>query len=131
MTDTVATLLPLLQSLEIELHRPVARSDAARLDALLHADFIEIGRSGRRYSKADIIARLVEEATHAIVVSDRFELRVLSDDLALLNYRSAHACADGTLERATLRSSLWERGAEGWQMRFHQGTATDPFDAST
>jgi hypothetical protein len=131
MTDAVETLLLLLRSLEVELHRPAARSDAARLDAVLHADFIEIGRSGRRYSKASIVARLTEEAEHAVVVSDRFELRVLGADLALLNYRSAHACADGTLERATLRSSLWERGAEGWQMRFHQGTATDPFDAST
>jgi hypothetical protein len=36
---------------------------------------------------------------------------------------SAHVAADGTRHRLTLRSSLWQRGADGaWRLRFHQGT---------
>ncbi|WCM89619.1 nuclear transport factor 2 family protein [Acidovorax sp. NCPPB 3576] len=119
-------LLPLLQALEVELHRPAARGDAARLDALLHDDFREFGRSGAVYTKADLLSQLPAQAQHAVVVPDRFEVRRLGEFAALLTYRSARRLADGTLERWTLRTSVWERSAHGWQMRFHQGTPAAP-----
>jgi hypothetical protein len=123
-TDLLATL----RALEVELHRPAARSDARRLDALLHAEFREYGRSGRSYSRADIFAHLLAAPSHATVVADRFTLRQLAPDVALLTYRSAHRGDDGALERHTLRASIWQRGRDGWQMSFHQGTPTGPFE---
>lgn len=126
-----STLLDTLRLLEVELHRPAARRSAARLSQLLHEDFREIGRSGTVFSKADILVRLPAEAQPADVVSDCFELRELGADLALLTYRSAHRQADGSLHRFTWRSSLWQRGEQGWQMSFHQGTPTDPFECPT
>ena len=51
-----ASLLSQLQALEVELHQPEVRGDAARLDALLHDDFQEFGRSGTAYAKSDIVA---------------------------------------------------------------------------
>ena len=53
------SLLSQLKALEVELHQPVARGDAARLDALLHEDFREFGRSGATYTKADIVGSLL------------------------------------------------------------------------
>jgi len=44
-----------LQSLEVELHSPAARKSRDRLNALLHADYLELGRSGRRYTKANVL----------------------------------------------------------------------------
>lgn len=117
-----AALLAELQALETELHRPATRSDAARLDALLHEDFREIGRSGVAYTKADVLAQLPMEVSPADIVSDRFELRRLGDAVALLTYRSAHRMEGGALDRLTLRSSIWERLGRAWRMRFHQGT---------
>lgn len=122
------SLLSQLQTLEVELHQPAVRSDAARLDVLLHEEFREFGRSGAAYSKADIVALLLSAAQHARVVADRFLVRRLSADVALLTYRSAHALPDGTLHRHTLRSSIWQRSDAGWQMSFHQGTATEPYE---
>ena len=128
MADADAGLLAHLRALEVELHRPAARDDAARLDALLHPDFVEFGRSGRSYSKADIIDRLVASPAHATVVSDRFSLRLLAQDVGLLTYRSAHVADDGGLELHALRSSIWRREGGAWRMSFHQGTPTAAFD---
>jgi hypothetical protein len=102
--------------------------DAARLDALLHEDFLEFGRSGAAYAKSDIVAQLLAVAQHARVVADNFLVRSLAVDVALLTYRSAHALPDGTLRRHTRRSSIWQRCDVGWQMSFHQGTPTEPYD---
>lgn len=126
MSDS--SLLERLQALEVELHKPAARSSYSRLDALLHADFREHGRSGSVYSKADILSRLPAVAEHAVVVADQFELRPIGDSVALLTYRAAHQLADGTLDRFSLRVSVWERSEQGWQMRFHQGTPTAPYE---
>jgi hypothetical protein len=119
-------LLDQLQALEVALHQPSVRGDAGRLDILIHDEFLEFGRSGTAYSKADIVALLLSAREHAQVVADRFVVRRLAADVALLTYRSAHALPDGTLHRHTLRASIWQRTAAGWQMSFHQGTATEP-----
>ncbi|SFE12953.1 nuclear transport factor 2 family protein [Paracidovorax konjaci] len=68
-----ASLLSLLQAFETELHRPAVRGDAARLDALLHEDFREFGRSGSIYTKAHVLAQLPMEVPHALTVADRFD----------------------------------------------------------
>ena len=128
MQSSETSLLLLLQALEVELHKPAARSDATRLNALLHDDFREFGQSGAAYTKADILSRLPTELHHAVVVADRFEVRPLGESVALLTYRSAHRQADGTFDRFTLRSSVWERSTLGWQMSFHQGTPTAPYE---
>ncbi len=128
MQQSEASLLSQLKALEVELQQPVARRDAARLDALLHDDFHEIGRSGAAYSKADIVASLRTTAQHAHIVADDFLVRRLTADVVLLTYRSAHTLPDGTLDQHAMRSSIWQRHGHGWQMRFHQGTPTQPFE---
>jgi len=128
MTASIDDLLVTLRTLEIELHQSAARSDAARLDALLHPEFREFGRSGRSYSRADMFAHLLEARSHATVVADRFALQRLAPDVGLLTYRAAHRSNDGSLERHTLRASIWQRSGHGWQMSFHQGTATTAFE---
>lgn len=125
---TTSDLLSTLKSLECELHVPTARSDRHRLDALLHDAFLEFGRSGAAYRKQDILDRLPATRDHACVVADRFELRCLGEEAALLRYRAAHRLADGRLDRFTLRSSVWEKSAQGWQMSFHQGTPTEAYE---
>ena len=122
-----AALVDTLRALELQLHLPAVRSDAAALDRLLHADFAEIGRSGRAYTRAEMLAHLLapDDAQPPVtIVADAFVLSELAPGVALLNYRSAHRAAGGGLQRHTLRSSLWLHTPQGWQLRFHQGTAT-------
>ena len=61
MQANATSLLRELQALEVELHRTSTRSDIARLAALLHDNFQELGRSGNTYRKADVVARLPTE----------------------------------------------------------------------
>lgn len=121
-------LLAALRALEVELHRAEVRADRARMDALLHADFVEFGRSGSvwtREATLDEFGAPGAAAQGPTIHAQDFELRVLGDCLALLNYRSAHVDAAGGKDRWTLRTSLWQRNATGaWQLRFHQGTPT-------
>lgn len=122
-------LLSQLRALEVALHQPVIGADATRLEQLLHPRFREFGRSGGEHSRDEVLAHLVARPPTGNTRSGDYRLDKLSDRLALLTYRSAHVTADGTLERHSLRASLWEMTEAGWQLRFHQGTPTDSIEA--
>ena len=124
---SVETPLSVLSTLECELHEPRVRRDRARLEELLHASFSEFGRSGNAYTKAEIIALLLNEQESVRIHAHDFRVQILAEGVALLTYKSAHVTAAGLLERHSLRSSIWKFGASGWQLLFHQGTATTGF----
>jgi hypothetical protein len=111
-----------LRKLETELHTSKARRNKQRMETLLHPDFVEFGRSGRRYTRAEILNEFGPTSVLPAVRSKNFELKVLAEGIALLTYASAHEDADGKQSRHTLRSSVWVCTETGWQMRFHQGT---------
>ena len=122
------SLLSELQALEVELHHPGVRRDISRLQQLLHADFHEVGRSGREYDHASVLKFLSEQESPPSVVSSGFSACQLAPDVALLTYRSAHRQQDGSLTNHTLRSSVWVRVGNLWQLRYHHGTpAAEPW----
>lgn len=102
---------------ERQLLLPAVRRDRQALLRLLHADFEEVGASGRCYSRAQIIEQLCNEP---VVESPRDEVhdprvRRLSDSLLMLRWRTKP-------ENLSQRTSLWVHSAQGWQLLFHQGT---------
>ena len=117
-------LMENLVALERELHDPAARRDPARVDALLHRDFEEVGRSGIRYTRAETIAALAAEGTsRAAIMSDAFALTALGAVAVLLTCRTAERLADGsTTIRHAHRCSLWMRIEGRWRVRYHQAT---------
>lgn len=122
------SLLWELQALEVELHHPGVRCNSDRLRQLLHTEFHEVGRSGRKYDLAIVLKRLSQEESPPSVVSNDFSVCQLAPDAALLTYRSAHRQDDGRLASHTLRSSVWVRVGNIWQLRYHQGTpAAEPW----
>lgn len=130
MSAEHAELLRTLQALEQELHHPGVRCSAARLEQLLHADFHEVGRSGRRYTRAMVIAHLLAELTPAHIVSTAFALTPLGAGHALLTYQSTPTATDGSPTDPTHRASVWMCGEGGlWQMLYHQGTPAHAPDA--
>ena len=128
MQKNQAALLALLKAFEIELHTCMSRSDVTRLDVLLHNSFREFGRSGAVYSKAEILSQPPSREKQAVVIAERFEVRLVGEYVALLSYRSALLFGSGFLDRFALRSSIWERSSLGWKINFHQGTPTLPFE---
>ena len=123
-------LLIHLRDLEVALQQPNIWTDTDRLDELLHDSFLEFGRSGRSYNKADILRELPLGRPSDTLWSQDFSVAEIADGVALLTYRSADMDVNGEMSRYTLRASLWQRTARGWQMRFHQGTPTDAFARS-
>ena len=121
------TLLSILRTLERELQSPETRRDANRLNQLLHPDFREFGRSGTVYARTQLIALLANEPHAPEIHAQDFRVQSIAEGVALLTYKSAHVLPDGSLERHSLRSSLWLLAASGWQLGFHQGTPTEPF----
>lgn len=116
-------LLATIQALEVELHHPGVRCDAQRLAQLLHVDFHEVGRSGRKYDRATVVRFLSEQVAIPSVISEHFALQQLAPGIVLLTYRSALRRPDAALETHTLRSSVWvQQDGARWQLIYHQGT---------
>jgi hypothetical protein len=111
--------------LEVELHRIETRRNVHRLDQLLHPDFMEFARSGRIYTRTEVLHEFTAGGELETVEAQDFELAQPGPGVALLTYKSAHRSPTGTLHRHSLRSSIWVETDRGWVMRFHQGTAAD------
>jgi ribonuclease HI len=104
--------------------RADVRADAARVEQLLHPDFLEFGASGRSWHRAAIVDSLAADPTTSGVATGFAPVR-LADDVVLLTYR-----VDG--DPGSLRSSVWLRnGTAGWRLRFHQGTRSGAVDGSS
>jgi ribonuclease HI len=98
-------------SLERRLLDPAVRGRPDAVRALLHPDFAEIGASGRTWDRESIVAALADDPGGETTVAE-LDAALVAPGVALLTY------ATGT----SRRSSLWLRGKDGWQVRFHQGT---------
>ena len=112
-----------LTRLEECMWRAEKRFDMAFMEAHLAPDFFEFGRSGRTYTRAEILAGPTQSFPAQLPLSN-LSIRMLSPNTAQLTYCSA-ATFDGVVEHARL-SSIWTRAEATWVMRFHQGTAYLP-----
>jgi len=118
-------LMEHLRDLEVALHQIETRRNRARLDQLLHPDFVEFGRSGRTYTRSEVLQEFSTGGELEPVEARDFELAQPGPGVALLTYRSAHRSPTGALHRHSLRSSIWVETHRGWVIRFHQGTPAD------
>ncbi|GAA4124857.1 ribonuclease HI family protein [Knoellia locipacati] len=113
--DSPASDAETVIALERSLLTDEVRSDPAAVAALLHPQWSEVGRSGRLWSREEMldeIGPLPEE-----VGLDVIACIPATQDALLLTWRSV------TDTGSTLRSSLWVRDKGHWQQLFHQGTA--------
>lgn len=99
--------------LERELLSDRVRADPASVAAILHPEWEEIGASGRRWSRDELLAEIAPLASP--VELELLATHRVSDDAQLLVWRSVG-------ESSALRSSLWVRSGATWRQRFHQGT---------
>jgi hypothetical protein len=116
----VSEYAQMLRALEEQLLEPSVRASVARLDELIAEDFLEFASIGRAFDKAGIIDGVRAEQAHGHyvrpVIRD-FDVRRLSDDVALVSYRAERQGVNGAL-----RSSIWRHSGGRWQIVFHQGT---------
>lgn len=119
---TEASVLPkLIEALERSLLAPSVRQSIEQLNKLIADDFLEFGSSGKIYNKQDCVKRLPNESPKKFVAND-FKVKELSENVMLVTYKT-------TVNGITaLRSSIWQRYANEWQMIFHQGTKCEVED---
>ncbi|MFJ8196741.1 DUF4440 domain-containing protein [Streptomyces sp. NPDC096152] len=111
---------------ELRLMDPEVRASRPLADRLLDPGFVEVGASGRRWTREEMLAALPDLGGGA-AHGPRYEPSditgvVLAPGLVHLTYETV---AGG---RRARRSSLWRRsdGADGWRMYYHQATPVPP-----
>lgn len=107
-------LLDLEQRLA-QVGRKLSPEDAS---SLIADDFVEFGASGKVWAKSEIIAAMSQWAPIERKVED-FTVHELCSSVFLVTYRVSK---DGQASSFSLRSSLWRKKDENWQILFHQGT---------
>ncbi|WP_141897632.1 DUF4440 domain-containing protein [Paramicrobacterium agarici] len=105
-----------MRAAEIGLLSPETRSDSIRVDQLLHGDFIEIGRSGRRWTRDEIVAMLGSEERGEVPQTDEWHFAELSAGIVLVTYRITGTAVESR------HSSVWDITSGQPRVRFHQGT---------
>ena len=109
-----------LRELEERLAMPSSSESRESLGALLAPGFREFGSSGRIYDAAAVLDGL-SAGGRARIVLEEFKAQAVAPGVMLVTYLSKSVAGPGWKPPA-LRSSLWVRQDEGWQMLFHQGT---------
>jgi hypothetical protein len=101
----------------------------ADFEALTDPGFLEIGASGRTYTR-DVVLKALEDRYADPNYRDdpweasNFQLRLLSPNTFLLTYTLIQYQPAGN--RTTRRTTLWRQSPSGWQILFHQGTLVQP-----
>lgn len=110
-----------LRALEESLWRSATRFDRAHMDAVLADDFTEVGRSGRVWSRTEILDAPAVEFRVELPLPG-FAVRLVADGVALATYRSVVHENGLEAPQVAHRSSLWVHGGGRWRLAFHQGT---------
>lgn len=126
VTGNILNLKEKIFKLEMKLLRPEIRKSREDLSKLIDDDFIEIGSSGKFYTKNDVIKELQDQQFAEIKISG-FEIKKLKEDIVLAVYKSEKADPETGKIISARRSSVWKLNGENWQIVFHQGT---PFSLS-
>ena len=112
-----------LKAREPIFHRPELGTTAVDFESMMHADFWEIGASGRRYSREYVLAELKgrrERLVEDVWETSGFHCRRLATDVYLLTYTLIQ-----NKMRKTRRSTIWQQTEVGWKIMFHQGTTVE------
>ncbi len=119
MNNIESFVLEKLKQFELSLLSPAAESDFLSFEQLLSDHFVEFGSSGKTYNKNDTL-EILRKRKESRVATDlspyNFNVVTLAEDVYLLTYFLRQE-AD-----MSLRSSIWKKSGEQWQILFHQGT---------
>ena len=101
---------------ELELLNSDTRRDVVRVGELLHVEFVEIGRSGRRWNRDETIAALAQERGRVEPTTDEWAFNEIAPGVVLLTYRISTPTA------RSRHSSVWDIAGKSPALLFHQGT---------
>ena len=117
-----APVLAELVAREPIFHRPELGTTRRDFENMVEPDFWEVGASGRRYGRAEVLDLL--EKRHQTPHDDPwetsdFQCREIAPDDFLLTYTLRQNA------RVTRRATLWRRRDGAWRIAYHQGTLVE------
>lgn len=110
----------LIEALELELLQPEVRKSEDRLNELIADDFVEIGTSGKRFNKREVIDKLIEQEKRTFTIKN-FNTIEISADTILATYEVQIEILNTSLTIDSFRTSIWKNKDGRWQIVFHQG----------
>lgn len=119
MYETTKTDFEALQKLEESLWRSETRFDREYMHRILAEDFFEFGRSGRKWSRDEVLEYHEEEIKAELT---DMGVHFIDEKVALVTYISKTQYEELEISN---RSSLWSKIDGEWKLRFHQGTAVN------
>jgi hypothetical protein len=117
--DQNAAVSDKLRELEESLWLAETRFDREYMEQILAPGFFEFGCSGRAYTRDEVIA-VTPRAIRAKLPLGDFQMHPVTERVVQVTYKSEEGEDDARICR---RSSIWVATAQGWRLRFHQGTA--------
>lgn len=108
-------LMDKIEQLERKLLQPMARHSKKTLEHLIANDFREVGQSGKRYGKQEVLKALLQESSRDFK-AQYFEVKQISSSVCMVWYYTQENGGK------VFRTSLWKLQQDKWQMIFHQGT---------
>lgn len=105
-----------VKAAELALLDSDVRREPDRVRELLHPDFVEIGRSGRRWTMSATIAALEAETSRIQPETDEWLFNEVSPSLILVTYRITGKAG------SSRHASLWDLSGAIPVVRYHQGT---------
>ena len=120
ITGTGPMTLSRLHTLELTLWTSETRFDRALMDRTFAPDCHEFGRSGRRYTRDQMLFDPAQ-AQDIPATLHKFTEQPLSGSITLCTYISELRTPAG--QEWANRASIWDKASGRWQLRFHQGTA--------
>lgn len=106
-----------LQMLEESLWLEKTRFDLAYMDSVLDETFFEYGRSGRIYTREEILAHSYQEIKAKLPL-ENFQVHDIGENIKQVTYVSEV----GNAKLRANRSSIWVKKLSDWKLLFHQGT---------
>ena len=113
-------LKEIIYELETNLLKQEVRASVEKLNTLIADNFIEYGSSGLIYDKKNILERLPQGSSQTYHLYD-FQCLNLSEDIIQTRFKIDIINLDKT-KVTSLRTSLWKKTNNNWQIFFHQGT---------
>ncbi|WP_062201984.1 nuclear transport factor 2 family protein [Demequina salsinemoris] len=110
----------LLQAMEEAMWRAETRFDRAYMDAVLAPGYVEIGQSGRIYTREQVLDLPYQEIDVTLPLTD-FRVEAVCSHGAMVLYTSVPGHGE---HGAAHRSSIWVH-EDRWRLRYHQATPVD------
>lgn len=126
-TPECQDILKELKQREPIFHRREFGTSRAALENMTSESFWEIGASGRKYTRKDVINTLLERYRQQPIdawETDKWHATAFCcQKISENNYLLTYILIQGT--RITRRSTIWQKDNDSWKIVYHQGTVVE------